>query len=155
ETWKEKRLPSTDVANGSTAASSSRRASRKPDSWAASAGSMLMQELCHRTDPDAKPGSMGRTDILGLVVDHASTAATLSVVAGCIVGWGFVSARLESWRVSAPIAFVLLGLGLTHGPTALVHLQLHSSTIRSVAEITLALVLFSDASRVNARTLAG
>jgi NhaP-type Na+/H+ or K+/H+ antiporter len=37
---------------------------------------------------------------------------------------------------------------------ALVHLQLHSSTIRSLAEITLALVLFADASRVNARTLA-
>jgi sodium/hydrogen antiporter len=88
-------------------------------------------------------------------VDHASTAATLAVLAACVVGWGLVSARLEHWKVSAPIAFVLLGLTLTHGPIGVVHLQLHSSTIRTVAEITLALVLFSDASRVNARTLAG
>jgi NhaP-type Na+/H+ or K+/H+ antiporter len=87
-------------------------------------------------------------------VDHALSSATLSVVAACIVVWGLVSARLEGWQVSAPMAFVLLGLALTHGPSALVHLQLQSSTIRELAEITLALVLFADASRVNARTLA-
>jgi len=87
-------------------------------------------------------------------VDHALNVTALSVVAACLVVWGLVSARLERWQVTAPIAFVLLGLGATHGPLAVVHLQLHSSTIRSVAEITLALVLFADASRVNARALA-
>ena len=87
-------------------------------------------------------------------MDHTLNVAALSVVAACVVGWGLVSARLERWQVTAPIAFVLLGLVFTHGPVALVHLQLHSSTIRSVAEITLALVLFADASRVNARRLA-
>lgn len=80
--------------------------------------------------------------------------AALSVVAGCVVLWGLVSARLERWQVSAPIAFVLFGLVVTHAPIDLIHLQPDSSTIRSVAEVTLALVLFSDASRVNARTLA-
>jgi NhaP-type Na+/H+ or K+/H+ antiporter len=87
-------------------------------------------------------------------MDHALNAATLSVVAACVVGWGLVSARVERWPVSAPIAFVVSGLVLTHGPWAVIHLQLDSSTIRSVAEITLALVLFADASRVNARSLA-
>ncbi|HEX3334649.1 MAG TPA: cation:proton antiporter [Acidimicrobiales bacterium] len=87
-------------------------------------------------------------------MDHSTDAAVFAVVAACLVGWGLVSARLERWQVTAPIAFVLLGLVLTHGPFTLVHLQLHSSTIRSLAEITLAVVLFSDASRVNARTLA-
>ena len=86
-------------------------------------------------------------------MDHALNVTALSIVAACIVVWGLVSARLERWQVTAPIAFVLLGLVVTHGPVALTHLQLHSSTIRSVAEITLALVLFSDASRVNARAL--
>lgn len=86
-------------------------------------------------------------------MDHDLNAAALSVVAACVVGWGLVSARLERWQITAPIAFVLAGLVVTHGPFALVHLQLHSSTIRSVAEVTLALVLFADASRVNARTL--
>jgi sodium/hydrogen antiporter len=88
------------------------------------------------------------------VMDHTLNAAVLTVVAACVVGWGLVSSRLERWHVTAPIAFVLLGLAVTHGPVVLIHLQLHSSTIRSVAEITLALVLFADASRVNARALA-
>ena len=79
--------------------------------------------------------------------------ATLAVVSACVLLWGLVSARLERWDVSAPIAFVLLGLAATHGPTALIHVNLHSSTIRSLAEVTLALVLFSDASRVNVRAL--
>ena len=87
-------------------------------------------------------------------MDHSTDAEVIAVVAACLVGWGLISARLEHWQVTAPIAFVLLGLAVTHGPLALVHPQLHSSTIRSVAEITLALVLFADASRVNARTLA-
>jgi NhaP-type Na+/H+ or K+/H+ antiporter len=87
-------------------------------------------------------------------MDHALNATTLAVVAACVVGWGLVSARVERWPISAPIAFVLLGLVLTHGPWAVIHLQLESSTLRSVAEITLALVLFADASRVNARSLA-
>jgi NhaP-type Na+/H+ or K+/H+ antiporter len=75
--------------------------------------------------------------------------STLAVLSGCILLWGLVSARLERWDVSAPIAFVVLGVVVTHGPTAFVHLNLHSSTIRSVAELTLALVLFADASRVH------
>ena len=87
-------------------------------------------------------------------MDHSTDPAVIAIIAACLVGWGLISARLERWQVTAPIAFVLLGLAVTHGPLTLVHLQLHSSTIRSVAEITLALVLFVDASRVNARTLA-
>jgi NhaP-type Na+/H+ or K+/H+ antiporter len=87
-------------------------------------------------------------------MDHATDTAVIAVVAACLVGWGLVSARLERWQVTAPIAFVLLGLAVSHGPLALVHVQLQSSTIRTLAEVTLALVLFSDASRVNARTLA-
>ncbi|HEY6426486.1 MAG TPA: cation:proton antiporter [Acidimicrobiales bacterium] len=84
---------------------------------------------------------------------HEQDFAALAVVAACVVIWGLVSARLQRWNVSAPIAFVVLGLVTTHGPTALVHPNLHSSTIRTIAEVTLALVLFADASRVNARRL--
>ena len=40
---------------------------------------------------------------------------------------------------------------VTHGPTALVHFSLHSSTVRSLAEITLAIVLFADAASVDMR----
>jgi len=86
-------------------------------------------------------------------VNHGVGFAALAVVSACFVLWGLVSARLERWDVSAPIAFVVLGLLATHGPTALIHVNLHSSTVRVLAEVTLALVLFADASRVNARQL--
>jgi NhaP-type Na+/H+ or K+/H+ antiporter len=84
---------------------------------------------------------------------HDLNLAALAVISACVVLWGLVSSRLERWNVSAPIAFVVLGLMVTHGPTTLVHLNLHSSTIRSLAEVTLALVLFADASRVNVHRL--
>jgi NhaP-type Na+/H+ or K+/H+ antiporter len=85
---------------------------------------------------------------------HTVSVTALSVIAACILGWGLVAARVERWHVTAPMAFVILGLALTHGPVGFVHLSLHSSTIRTLAEIALALVLFSDASRVNVRALA-
>ena len=84
---------------------------------------------------------------------HDLDLAALAVTSACVIVWGLVSARLERWDVSAPIAFVVLGLVVTHGPTTIVHFNLHSSTIRSLAEVTLALVLFADASRVNVRAL--
>jgi NhaP-type Na+/H+ or K+/H+ antiporter len=77
----------------------------------------------------------------------------MAVISGCVIVWGLVSARLQRWEITAPIAFLVLGLGAANGPLALIHLDLHSSDIRSLAEITLALVLFADASRVNARAL--
>ena len=46
-----------------------------------------------------------------------------------------------------------MGLVVAHEPLSLIDVQVHSSTGRTIAEITLALVLFSDASRVNMRAL--
>ena len=88
------------------------------------------------------------------MVDHTLGVTSLSVFAACLLGWGLVAARMDRWHVTAPMAFVVLGLMVTHGPLGFVHLSLHSSTIRTLAEIALALVLFSDASRVNVRALA-
>ena len=86
-------------------------------------------------------------------MNHELNIAALAVVSACVLLWGLVSGRLERWDVSAPIAFVVLGVLVTHGPTGFIHFNLHSSTIRSLAEVTLALVLFADASRVNVRAL--
>ena len=88
-------------------------------------------------------------------MSHGLDIAVLAVASGCVLVWSLVSARLERWDVSAPIAFVVLGVVVTHGPTALVHIALGSDAIRSLAEVTLALVLFADASRVNVRELRG
>ena len=86
-------------------------------------------------------------------MSHGLDTAVLATTAGCIIVWSLVSARLERVFITAPIAFVVMGLVVTHGPLAFIHFDPHSSTIRSLAEVTLALVLFTDASRVNVHEL--
>ncbi len=86
-------------------------------------------------------------------MDHGINAVVIVAVAACLAGWGAVSARMARWNVTGPLAFMVLGLVLTHGPLAVAHLQLHSSTILSLVELTLAVVLFGDASRVNVKAL--
>jgi sodium/hydrogen antiporter len=79
--------------------------------------------------------------------------ADLAIVAALIFGWGTVSARLERFDVTAPIIFVLAGLLLTHGPLTVLHVAPSNELIKALAEFTLALVLFSDASRVGLHEL--
>ena len=66
---------------------------------------------------------------------------------------GTLSARLERFDVTAPITFVLAGLLLTHGPLAVLGVAPSNELIKDLAEFTLALVLFSDASRVGLHEL--
>jgi len=84
---------------------------------------------------------------------HELNTEAIAVIAGCFVLWGALARRLERWNLSAPLVFVVFGLAVTHPPLSLMHLNLHSSTIRYLAELTLALILFSDASRVSVRQL--
>jgi len=86
-------------------------------------------------------------------VEAGLNTGTLAVVAGCFVLWGLVSSVLERRNVSAPIAFVTLGLLVAHGPLSLIDLSIGSATLRGIAEVTLAVVLFTDASRVNIRAV--
>ena len=55
--------------------------------------------------------------------------------------------------MTAPITFVLVGLPLTRGPLAPLGFAPPHETVKVLAEITLVLVLFSDASRVGLRDL--
>jgi sodium/hydrogen antiporter len=79
--------------------------------------------------------------------------ADLAIVAALVFGWGTLSARLERFDVTAPIIFVLAGLLLTHGPLAVLGVAPSNELIKDLAEFTLALVLFSDASRVGLHEL--
>jgi NhaP-type Na+/H+ or K+/H+ antiporter len=81
------------------------------------------------------------------------SVADLAIVAALVFGWGTLSARLERFDVTAPITFVLAGLLLTHGPLAVLGVQPSDEVIKTLAEFTLALVLFSDASRVGLHEL--
>jgi NhaP-type Na+/H+ or K+/H+ antiporter len=81
------------------------------------------------------------------------SVSDLAIVAALIFGWGTLSARLERFDVTAPITFVLAGLLLTHGPLAFLGVAPSHELIKELAEFTLALVLFSDASRVGLHEL--
>jgi sodium/hydrogen antiporter len=77
----------------------------------------------------------------------------LAIVAALVVVWGTMSARLARFDVTAPIVFVVAGLALTHGPLAPLGFQPSNELIKGLAEITLVLVLFCDASRVGLHEL--
>ena len=81
------------------------------------------------------------------------SASDLAIVAALIFAWATVSARLERLDVTAPITFVLAGLVLTHGPLAAVAVVPPPGLVKALAEATLVLVLFTDASRVGLRDL--
>lgn len=81
------------------------------------------------------------------------SAADLAIVTALLFGWGTLSARLERFDVTAPIAFVLAGVLLTHGPLVRLAIAPTHQTVKALAEATLVLVLFSDASRVGWRDL--
>ena len=81
------------------------------------------------------------------------SASDLAIVAAVVFLWGTLSARLERFDVTAPIVFVLAGLVLTHGPLAVLGFEPSRELVKALAEITLVLVLFSDASRVRVRDL--
>jgi len=86
-------------------------------------------------------------------MSHGLDTEVLAVAAASVVVWSLCSQRLERLYISAPIAFVVMGLVVTHGPLAFIHFNPHSETVKSLAEVTLALVLFTDASRVNVHEL--
>ena len=81
------------------------------------------------------------------------SASDLAIVAALVFAWGMLSARLERFDVTAPITFVLAGALLTHGPLAPLGFMPSHQLVKSLAEVTLVLVLFSDASRVGLRDL--
>jgi NhaP-type Na+/H+ or K+/H+ antiporter len=76
------------------------------------------------------------------------TVADLAIIAGLVFVWGAMSARLERLDMTAPIVFTVAGLLLTHGPLAPLGITPSPHVVEVLAEVTLALVLFSDASRV-------
>ena len=81
------------------------------------------------------------------------SVSDLAIVAALIFAWGTMSARLERFDVTAPIMFVIVGLVLTHGPLGVLGFAPSHEAVKVLAEVTLVLVLFSDASRVGLRDL--
>ncbi|MBK1783157.1 cation:proton antiporter [Prauserella cavernicola] len=75
----------------------------------------------------------------------AETATAGAVIAGSLLLWGLVGGRLQRAELTAPIVFVALG-GLLSPVVGIFEVELHAFQL--LIELTLALVLFSDASGV-------
>ena len=78
---------------------------------------------------------------------------SLAIVALAVLAVASVSGRISGTSVTPAMLFVAIGLLV--GPRVLDELDLSrtSSVVRTLAEATLALVLFSDASRINLKEL--
>ena len=78
---------------------------------------------------------------------------SLAVVAALLIAYAGVSRRLETSIVSAAMVFVTAGV--LAGPEVLdwIDLEIGSETVRVLAEATLTVVLFSDASRIDMKAL--
>ncbi|MGZ4381457.1 MAG: cation:proton antiporter [Gaiellaceae bacterium] len=81
------------------------------------------------------------------------TPWALAIIAVSLLGYAAVSRRLAGTSVTAAMVFV--GIGLLVGPRALVGLDAAPTghSVRLLAEGTLTLVLFLDASRIDLRAL--
>ncbi len=78
---------------------------------------------------------------------------SVTIVALGIVLFSLVSARLRKSFVTAPMVFVTFGLLIGNGGLRWVDFGLANGTIHILAELTLVVVLFTDASRVNLKLL--
>jgi sodium/hydrogen antiporter len=79
----------------------------------------------------------------------------LSVIAVVVVAYALVASKLDRWWISGTMVFVAAGAIL--GPAALhvLPLSLTNYAVLTVTELTLALLLFTDASTVRLREVEG
>jgi sodium/hydrogen antiporter len=79
-----------------------------------------------------------------------STTLTLALL---VLGWAIVSGALARHNVTGPLVFVVAGYLLANPDWGPLDIDVDAASVHVVAEVTLALVLFSDASRVNVTEL--
>lgn len=79
----------------------------------------------------------------------------LTVIAVVFVAYALVAARLDRWWISAPMVFAAAGLILGPHVLGVLPFSLSSKTILTITELTLAVLLFSDASTVRLRDVEG
>ncbi len=77
----------------------------------------------------------------------------LAVIGVALLAYASVSRRLDGTSITAPMVFV--GIGLLFGPKVLdtLHTQSNGHSVKILAEATLTLVLFADASRIDLTAL--
>ncbi|NCF66345.1 MAG: sodium:proton antiporter [Chloroflexi bacterium] len=80
-------------------------------------------------------------------------SVALVAVLLCILIAAAISKRIQGTIITLPMIYTLLGLILSSRALGLIELGLEDELIRIIAEVTLILVLATDASRINVRML--
>ena len=73
--------------------------------------------------------------------------ASIAIIAALFLGYAMVSGRLEGTVITAPLVFAAFGFAAASG--GLMSINVEHSAIHIVAELTLILVLFTDAARID------
>jgi len=74
-------------------------------------------------------------------------------VCGGLIAFGLVSRKLEGTIVTAPLVFILFGFAAGQGGLGIARIEPDHGLIHLIAELTLVLVLFSDAARIDLKLL--
>jgi sodium/hydrogen antiporter len=79
----------------------------------------------------------------------------LTALAVVVVAYTLVASRLDRWWITGPMVFVAAGVILGPGGLDVLPLSLTNETVLTITELTLALLLFSDASTVRLQEVEG
>ncbi|MDX2410969.1 MAG: hypothetical protein QNK16_02765, partial [Woeseiaceae bacterium] len=74
---------------------------------------------------------------------------TVAIIAAALLLYALVSGRLRGTIITAPLVFIVFGFVTGSGGLDIVSMDVGHSAIHFVAEFTLILVLFTDASRID------
>jgi NhaP-type Na+/H+ or K+/H+ antiporter len=71
------------------------------------------------------------------------------IIALIVLLYGFFSKILENHNISGPMVFMVFGIGLSPLLLNIAHLEINDTIVKTIAEIALIIVLFSDSSTIN------
>lgn len=81
------------------------------------------------------------------------TATVVAAIAALALGWSVLSGLLARRNITGPLLFTAAGYLLGNPDWGLLSLNIDAGSVHLLAEVALALVLFSDAARVNVHEL--
>ena len=108
------------------------------------------------TEPGAGPSQTQLQvtgPLLGMFTTISRVSLDVAVVAAVVVVFALVSRRIGPTVVSPPMVFVAAGLILGPKVIDVVDLGFEVETVALVGEVALAILLFSDATRIDLRLL--
>jgi NhaP-type Na+/H+ or K+/H+ antiporter len=81
------------------------------------------------------------------------TEVTLAVLGVLVFAWAVISGASQRRSVTGPMVFTVAGFLLCNPSWGVLELNVETASVAALVEVTLALLLFSDAARVNVREL--